>query len=99
MHGNFIVTFQYLNGCLQGSWRGTSHRNCRDRTRGKDFKVRHSRFRLDVRGTKHRNRLPRGILYVPSPPGFEAGLDRVLDNMFQQEGFLPWTRGLEINYF
>jgi len=63
-------------------------RACCDRTRGKGFKLRESRFRLDtrknfftVRVVKHWTKLPREVGDASSLETFEARLDGALSNL------------------
>jgi len=58
-----------------------------DRTRGKGFKLRQGRFRLDIRRKffirrvmTHGNRLPKEIMDAPSGEAFKARLDVALDS-------------------
>ena len=56
--------------------------------RGNSFKLKESRFRLEVRkkfftmrGVRHWNRLPREVVDAPSPEVFKARLDGALSNL------------------
>jgi len=63
---------------------------CRDRTRRNDFKLKESRFRLDIRKKSFtvrvvrlpvRNRLHREVVGAPFLEMFKARLDRALSNL------------------
>ena len=82
------MAFQYLKGVYkqEGEWLFT--RVDSDRTRGNGFKLRHGRFRLDIRKkffTKrvvmHWNRLPKEVVDAPSLEAFKARLDVALGSL------------------
>jgi len=63
-------------------------RSCCDRTRGNCFKLKDSRFRLDLSKTfltlrvvNHWNKLPRKATDAPSLETFKARLDGALSNI------------------
>jgi len=82
------VACQYL----QGSYRKERDRFCSsgscDRIKGNGFKLKESRFRLNIRKksfavrvVRHWKRLPRGMTYAPYLETFKSRLDRALGNL------------------
>jgi len=72
-----------------------------DRTRSDGFKLRESRFRLDIRKkfftmrmVKHWNRLPREVVEAQSLETFQARLDGTLSNLVQLKMTLLIAGGL-----
>ncbi|KAK4808877.1 hypothetical protein QYF61_007992 [Mycteria americana] len=64
--GDLVAAFLYLKGAHKKAGEGLFTRACSDRTRGRGFKLKEGRFRLDVRKkfftvrvVKHWNRLPK----------------------------------------
>ena len=47
LQGDLIAAFQYLKGAYRKDGEGLFIRECRDRMRGNDFKLKEGRFRLD----------------------------------------------------
>ncbi|KFQ57587.1 hypothetical protein N334_03272, partial [Pelecanus crispus] len=86
--GDLIAAFQYLKGPYRKDGEGLFIRACTDRTRGNGFKLKESRFRLDIRKkfftvrvVRHWNRLPREVVDAPSLEVFKARLDGALSNL------------------
>ena len=86
--GDLIVAFQYLKGAYkqEGKWLFTMVDS--DRIRGNGLKLRHGRFRLDIRRklfTKrvvtHWNRLPKEVVDCPILEAFETRLDLTLSSL------------------
>ena len=82
-----------------------SIRECSDRMRGNDFKLKEGRFRLDikkkfftVRMVSHWNRLPTEVVDAPSLAVFKATLDRALSNLFWWKVSLPMAGVLELDH-
>ncbi|TRZ24149.1 hypothetical protein HGM15179_002955 [Zosterops borbonicus] len=102
LQDNLIVAFQYLKGGYEKDGEGLSTKACRDRTRGKGFKQRQSRFRLDtgkklffVMVVKHWNRLPKEVVNAPSLEALKARLDGSWSNLVWWKLSLPMAGGLE----
>jgi len=83
--GHLIAAFQYLKGAYKKDGHRLFSRAWCDRTRGNGFKLKESRFRLDIkkkfftiRVVKHWNRLSREAVEAPSLETFKARLDGVL---------------------
>ncbi|PKU43685.1 hypothetical protein llap_6013 [Limosa lapponica baueri] len=86
--GDLIEAFQYLKGAYRRDRERLFIRECCDRMRGNDFKLKEWRFRLDikkkfstVRVVRHWNRLPREAVDAPSLEVFKARLDGALSNL------------------
>ena len=86
--GDLIVAFQYLKRAYKQEGEQLFTRVNSDRTRGKGFKLRQGRFRLDIRRkffTKrlvtHWNRLPKEVVDAPSLEAFKARLDVALGSL------------------
>ncbi|KFQ95957.1 hypothetical protein Y956_06996, partial [Nipponia nippon] len=85
---DLIAAFQYLKGAYKKGGDRLFCRTCSNRTRGKSFKLKDGRFRLDIRKkfftmrvVKHWNRLPREVVDAPSLETFKDRLDGALSNL------------------
>ena len=88
LQGDLIVAFQYLKRVYKKAREGLCARACSDRTRGKGFKLKQGRFRLDIRKkfftvrvVRHWNRLPREAVDAHSLAVFKARLDGALSSL------------------
>ncbi|KFV20331.1 hypothetical protein N340_11991, partial [Tauraco erythrolophus] len=86
--GDLIASFQYLKGAYRKAGEGLFTRVCSDRTRGNGFKLKESRFELDIRKkffslrvVRQWNRLPSEVVDAPSLEVFKARLDEALGNL------------------
>ena len=82
------MAFQYLKGAYKQKEEQLFTKVDSDRTRGNSFKLRHGRFRLDIRRkffiqrmVKHWNRLPTEVVDAPSLDAFKATLDVALGSL------------------
>lgn len=80
-------TFQYLEGTFKRPGERFLTRACSDRTRQNDFRLKESRFTLDImkkfstlRVVRHWNRLSREAVDVPPLELSKARLDGALSN-------------------
>jgi len=88
LRGDLIAAFQYLKGAYGKDGEGLFTRLCSDRTKGKSFKLKEGRFRLDIRKKfftmrvmKHRYWLPREAVNAPSLAVWKARLDGALSSL------------------
>jgi len=86
--GDLIAAFQYLKGAYRKDGENIFSRACCDRTGVNGFKLRESRFRLDLRKklftmrvVKHWHRLSREVVEAPSLETFKAMLDDTLSSL------------------
>jgi len=86
--GDLIVAFQYLKGAYKQEGQRLFTGVDSGTTRGNGFKLRHRRFRLDIRGkfftqrvVMHWNRLPKEAVDAPSLDAFKATLDVTLGSL------------------
>jgi len=84
------MAFYYLKGAYRKAGEGLFIRLCSNRTRGNDFKLEESRFRLDiskkfftVKVVRRWNRLPSKVVNAPSLQAFKARLDGTLATWFK----------------
>ena len=82
------MAFYYLKGADRKAGEGLFIRVCSNRTRGNDFKLEESRFRLDiskkfftVKVVRRWNRLPREAVDAPSLEAFKTKLHGALSNL------------------
>ena len=85
LQGDLIAAFQYLKGASKQEGSQLFERVDNSRTRGKGFKLKEGRFRLDIRGkffTRRQvrcwNRLPREVVDALS---LKARMDAALDSL------------------
>ncbi|KFW04440.1 hypothetical protein N327_09952, partial [Fulmarus glacialis] len=85
---DLIAAFQYLKGAYRKAGEGLFTKACSHRTRGKGFKLKEGRFRLDIRKkfftmrvVRCWNRLPREVVDAPFLEVFKARLDGALSNL------------------
>jgi len=99
--GDLTAAFQYLKGAYKKDKDKLFIRACCNRTRGNGFKLKESRFRLDIRKTfftirvvKHWHRLPREVVDAPSLETFKVRLDGALSTVVQLKMSLLTAGGL-----
>ena len=85
LQGHLRAVLRYLKGAYRKDGEGLFIRACSDRTRGNGFKLKESKFRLDIRKKfltvrvmRHWKRLPREAVDAPSLEFFKARLDGAL---------------------
>jgi len=88
LRGGLRAAFQYLKRAYRKDGEGHFTKVCSNRTSGKGCKLKEGRFILDVRKefftmrvVRHRDRLPRESVAVPSLEVFKARLDGALSNL------------------
>ena len=88
LRGDLRNASKYLQGGCQEDGAKLSSVVPSDRTRGNEHKLKHRKFRLNMRKiffplrvTEHWNRLPREVVESPSLEIFKTRLDKVLYNL------------------
>jgi len=83
-----IAAFQYLKRAYKKAGEGLFTSACSDRTRGNGFKLKESKFGLDIRKkfftmrvVRHRKQFTREVVDAPSLEFFKARLDDALSNL------------------
>ena len=99
---NLRATLQYLKKTYRKAGETVFVRECSDRTRSNDLKLKEGRFKLDIwkkvftlRMVRHWNRLPGKAVNVPCLEVFKDRLERVLSNQVSEEVSLPTAGRLE----
>jgi len=94
------AAFQYSKGACKKDGDKLFSRACCARARGNGFKIKASRFRLDVRkkfftrAVQHRPSLPREVGDAPPLETFKVRLDGALGNLIQLKMSLLTAQGL-----
>ena len=88
LRGDLIAAFQDLKGAYRQEGSQLFERVDDSRTRGKGFKLKEGRCRLDVRGkffterlVRYLNRLTKEVVDAPSLEAFKARLDGALGSL------------------
>jgi len=100
LQGDLIAAFQCLKGAYKKDEGRLFSRACCDRTSGNGFKLKDSRFRLDIKkkfftlSVKPWHRFPREVVEAPSLGTFKVRLDGALSNQIQCKMSLLTAEGL-----
>ncbi|KFQ51711.1 hypothetical protein N334_04575, partial [Pelecanus crispus] len=88
LRGDLIAAFQYLKGAYRKDGENLFNKAFCDRTSNNGFKLKKSRFRLDIRKkfftmrvVKHWHRLPREVVEAPSLATLQVRLYGALSNL------------------